>query len=140
MPKTIFVNRAEIAGRAHLRSHEESNYQLAREYGIGETTVRDITKEYIDKRGEAIAAAEKYYQTHQRPTQPLASSGNAALRLQWAQPAGNLHATLPPGATNLVGVAAWTMPAALQGPSNPFVHHDQFMSMAAHLISRIHRF
>ena len=132
--------RAEIAGRAHIKYFNESNCKLAAEYDIDESTVREIRKEYKDKMQEAIAAAERYYETHQ-PTQPLASSGkmlansgNAAPRLQWAPPASNLHATLPPGATNLVGVAAGTMLAALQGPSNHILNEHQFTSMSAYLL------
>jgi hypothetical protein len=85
---------------------------------------------------EVIAAAERYYQTQPRPTQPLASSGNAAPSHLMAL-VGNRHATHPFGATKPAGVAAaaGTMPAAPPVPSNPMLSDEQLMAMAARLLS-----
>ena len=136
MPPTKKVggNRAEIAGRAHLKCFRESNCQLAREYGVSEHAVRDIIKEYKDKMDVAKAAAELYYMNHPRPVQPAASNQIALQQLQSAF-AGSRHATHP-AATGSVSAAAGTMPTAMPGRLDPaFPHHDfQFFSMVGHLM------
>jgi len=140
MPPTKKVggNRAEIAGRAHLKCFRESNCQLAREYGVSEHAVRDIIIEYKDKMDEATAAAIMYYQDHPRPVQPAASNQAAAQQLQSAFAhnfAGSRHATHP-AATGSVSAAAGTMPTAMPGRLDPaLLHHDlEFFSMVAHLM------
>jgi len=78
MPQVInYQTRAEIAGRFHVKKYGENQTTLADEYRICRRTVQVIIASYTDKLEEAIAAAERYYQTHPRPTQPLARSGNA---------------------------------------------------------------
>ena len=136
MPPRVWgeQTRAEIAGRAYLKRFHESNYKLAEEYCIGETTVRDITKEYKDKMDVAKAAAELYYMNHPRPVQPAASNQIALQQLQSAF-AGSRHATHP-AATGSVSAAAGTMPTAMPGRLDPaLLHHDlEFFSMVAHLM------
>jgi hypothetical protein len=85
---------------------------------------------------EDIAAAERYYQIHQRPFERLASSGNAALHLQRTTLVGNRHATHPFHATMSAGFAAGgNMPAVLTRSSDLMLIYAQFTSKGARLLS-----
>jgi len=85
---------------------------------------------------EAITAAERYCQIHQRPFELLASSGNAAPHLHRTTLVGNRHATHPLRATMFAGVASGEkMPAVLTGSSDLMLSYAQVTSMDARLLS-----
>ena len=89
---------------------------------------------------EAIAAAERHYQTyhyssisvHSSGIEPLMSSDIAVPHLQQTTLVSNRHARNPFDATISAGVAtAETMPAALPEPSGLMLSYVQLMLMTA---------